>query len=59
MLLGHHDMTIAGLREQGVTSPAQSLYDLQIVGYRIERMRVTSGDEGPSVVYRLGSGREI
>jgi hypothetical protein len=52
-LLGDSDMTISQLRDRGVRFPAQGLYDLQLAGYPIERIRMTDRGGGQLVTYRL------
>jgi hypothetical protein len=54
-LLHDADTTIAALREQGVRSPATSLYDLGLAGYKIERIRVRRDSEAPLVQYPLNT----
>jgi hypothetical protein len=52
-LLGRGVVTLAELHEQGVTFPAQGMYDLQIAGYSIDRLRVRDRAGQSTFGYRL------
>ena len=53
-----HAMTISELRAHGIATPGQSVYELQLAGYPIQRVRHRRGASGCTVVaYRLGSHR--
>ncbi len=54
-LLGDSDMTISELRERGVRSPAQGVYDLLLAGYPIRRVHAAPGLQESAVQYRLDS----
>jgi len=47
-------LTISDLRDRGVQMPGQALYELELEGYPVERVRVTGGSRrGGTVGYRL------
>lgn len=48
-------VTMPMLKERGIRSPAQGVYDLQIAGYPVERVRVTDASEQSFVAYRLNT----
>jgi hypothetical protein len=52
-----HALTISELRAHGIATPGQSVYELQLAGYPIERVHHRRGASGCTVLaYRL-SGR--
>ncbi len=57
-LLAQGTVTLSQLREQGVKAPAQGLYDLQLVGYVIDRPLVQDEAGAPTLGYRLSRTRE-
>jgi len=46
-------VTLAALRERGVTAPAQAVYDLQLAGYAIDRITSTGPGGRTTSGYRL------
>ena len=50
-------LTIAALRELGVTAPGQAIYALQLAGHQIERMNCQDSDGNPKHAYRLRASR--
>ena len=46
-------VTVAALREGGVRAPAQAVYDLQIAGYEIDRVKSTDAGGHSTSGYRL------
>jgi len=59
VLLGEQDMTIAALHAHGIRSPAQSVYDLQLAGYPIDRFRLNHDSGRSSVQYRLSARQQF
>jgi hypothetical protein len=55
LLGGEHaaGATVAELLASGVSSPAQSVYELQLAGYDIERVYRCQTGRGPTVSYHL------
>ena len=55
LLEGDHTgaVTIATLRECGVKSPAQAVYELQLAGYPIDRVSCTDTGGRKTLGYRL------
>jgi hypothetical protein len=51
----HDAVTIAGMLEHGIETPAQVIYALQLAGYDIERTPARGNPRGP-LGYRLNSG---
>jgi hypothetical protein len=54
-LLMRGTMTIRELREHGVKAPAQGMYDLQLAGYVIDRLRARDEAGHQTVGYRLNT----
>ena len=53
-----HALTISELRAHGIGTPGQSVYELQLAGYPIERVHRRRGASGCTVLaYRLGGHR--
>ena len=52
-LLEQGTATLKQLRAAGIKSPAQEIYDLQLAGYAIDRLRVPDGPGASTVGYRL------
>lgn len=50
-----HMLTIAALRRRGIENPAQSVYELQVAGYTIDRVHISDRDGGTSPGYWLRS----
>ena len=46
-------LTIAMLRARGVRAPAQTLYELMVVGHDIDRVRSVGPDGRAAIAYRL------
>jgi hypothetical protein len=47
-------LTIGDLRERGVQMPGQALYELELEGYPVERVRRPAGVRGSGAIgYRL------
>jgi len=46
-------LTMAALRELGITAPGQAVYALQLAGYQIERVYRQHSDGNPRLAYRL------
>ena len=46
-------LTTAALREHGVQAPAQAIYELQLDGYKIDRVPCVSSDRHTTIGYRL------
>jgi len=50
-------LTISDLRDRGVQMPGQALYELELEGYPVERVRAAGGSRrGGSIGYRLARG---
>jgi hypothetical protein len=61
-LLGADDsgaVTMAALREHGVHAPAQAIYELQLDGYKIDRLPCESSDRHTTIGYRLRTSATI
>jgi hypothetical protein len=53
-----HALTIAELQAHGIVTPGQSVYELQLAGYPIERVHHRRGASGGTVLaYRLNDHR--
>jgi hypothetical protein len=53
-----HALTITELRAHGIATPGQSVYELQLAGYPIERVHHRRGASGRTVLaYRLSGHR--
>jgi hypothetical protein len=50
-------VTLAVLRERGVSAPAQAVYDLQLAGHVIDRVSCTDRGEHRTLAYRLRDSR--
>ena len=50
-------LTIAALRELGVTAPGQAVYALQLAGHQIELVYCQDSDGNPKRAYRLRASR--
>jgi hypothetical protein len=48
-------VTVFTLREHGVRSPDQAVYDLQLAGYPIDRVSHTNAGGDRTLGYRLGA----
>ncbi len=46
-------LTMAALREHGIQAPAQAIYELQLNGYKIDRVTCETNDRHPTLGYRL------
>jgi Helix-turn-helix domain len=46
-------LTIAAMRDLGVTAPGQAVYALQLAGHQIERVYCQDSDGNPKHAYRL------
>ena len=50
-------LTISDLRDRGVQMPGQALYELELEGYPVERVRAAGcSRRGGSIGYRLARG---
>jgi hypothetical protein len=52
---GHDPVSIAELRERGISAPAHAIYMLQLAGYPVARVR--RGDQPGRRAYRLRAAR--
>ena len=52
-------LTMAALREQGVQAPAQAIYELQLDGYKIDRVPCENSDRHTTIGYRLRTSTTI
>lgn len=50
-------LTIAALRDLGVTAPGQAVYALQLAGHQIERVYCHDSNGNPKHAYRLRASR--
>jgi hypothetical protein len=48
-------ITVAALRNHGVKAPAQAVYELQLAGYAIDRVRFKDPQGRKTLAYRLAS----
>jgi hypothetical protein len=54
-LLEQGAVTLRELHDQGVKFPAQEMYELQVAGYAIDRLRLIDASGQPTLGYRLGA----
>lgn len=51
---GSDALTIAELRDRGVQMPGQAIYELELAGYPVERVRLRLTESHRTIGYRLG-----